>query len=38
MRMGFSSVLLHAVGGLVRLGLSSVIVAGCWSYVADGFE
>ena len=26
------------VGDLVRLGLSSVRVAGCWRFGADGFE
>jgi len=29
---------LQAVGYLVRMGLSSVRVAGCWIFGADGFE
>ena len=29
---------LQAVGDLVRMGLSSVCVAGCWRFGAAGFE
>ena len=30
--------MLQVVGDLVRLGLSSVRVADCWRFGADGFE